>query len=211
MISSKKFKLSQNANKIISDELKKRIPFFREIRIDSSSEYVSQADMYGNIDSVISIGGTRIYNNQNKSRNDLRKDLCIECRSSRSMTINPETGKIIPIAGAYWYDTGQCWLSPRWGETDLLTIFLPGASFVGHYNRYYLDILFSSKSTWETMTGIHKMSNDSDTYIVFFDYQKFSYLYLQTVAKVTCGNDMDIIIPNKLIFTHKHSQSKKKP
>lgn len=189
MLKKNLYQLSQNANRIITGALKKRIPYLREFRLDDTCNCstVPRADLFGNIDVLLDIGAEDVYKNQNKSRHDNRKDICVECRSYRSKTINSVTGETIPIAGAYWYETGNCWLSPRWGGIDTLTVYIPSAQFVGHFNRYYLDIMFSNKSTWESMTGIHKENNDSDTYIVFFDYKNFCELYLRTVESVTCG------------------------
>ncbi len=188
MIKKKLYELSQNANPVITKALKQRIPCCREFRVDDNCSNMSRLDLFGNVDTLLDIGGEEIYKNQNKSRHDNRKDICIECRSYRSRTINAKTNEKIPIEGSYWYETGKCWLSPRWGEIDTLTVYLPGPKFVGHYIRYYLDIMFSKQATWESMTGIHKENNDSDTYIVFFDFHRFCELYLKTVEAVTCGN-----------------------
>ncbi len=188
MVKKKLYKLSQNANLIITGALKQRIPCFSEFRLDDNCTTMSRADLFGNIDTLLDIGGEEIYKNQNKSRLDNRQDICIECRSYRSKTVNAVTNKRIPIEGAYWYETGKCWLSPRWGGIDTLTVYLPGPRFIGHFNRYYLDIMFSKEATWESMTGIHKENNDSDTYIVFFNFKRFCELYLKTVESVTCGN-----------------------
>ena len=197
MINSKKYELSQQANEILSNALKMRIPFFRETREDDNPLFVTQTDLFGNGDICFGIGGERLYIGQNKSRNDNQEDICIECRSYRGKTVNPDTNKTIPIAGAYWYPTGTCWLAPRWGIIDTFSVYLPGPDFVGHYNRYFLEIMFSRDETWETMTGIHKMKNDSDTFILFFNYREFTNLYLKTVAEVTCGDDANIIMQNK--------------
>lgn len=192
MITSKRFRLSKMANRIIGNEMKQRIPFYREFRLDNSPNYVSQIDLYGNVDNLISCG-SRVYNNQNKSRNDSKQDICIECRSYHSTTVNPENGDSIPISSAFWYETGQCWLSPFWGEADLFTVYLPSTNFIGHFNRYFLDIMFSQKSTWKKITGIYRKNNNRDAYIVFFDYKVFCKLYLKTVSYVTCGDKYRVI------------------
>ncbi len=193
MITSKRFRLSQMANKIISNEMKQRIPFYREFRVDNSPDFVSQIDLYGNVDNLFSCGGTRVYNNQNKSRKDSKQDICIECGGYCSKTVNPETGESIPISSAFWYDTGKCWLTPRWGEIDSITIYLPGTNFIGHFHRYFLDIMFSKKSTWKKMTGIYRENNNNNKYILFFNYKDFCNLYLKTVAYVTCGDKYRVI------------------
>ncbi len=186
MIQRKKFRLCKNANKKISNVLKKRLPFFREFRIDDNPSFISQVDFFGNTDTLFSAGGERIYKNQNKSRNDnINNDICIECRSCRSRFISPDTNQELVLGGAYWYDTGKCWLAPRFGQIDTFTVYLPGREFVGHFCRYYLDIMFSKEETWEHMTGIHKEGNDSGTYIVFFNYRKFLEMYMKTVSDVT--------------------------
>ena len=187
MIKTSLYKWSQKANAVISTELQKRIPFFTELRADNGSNFVNQIDLFGNVDTIISLGGTRLYKNQNKSRSDNKNDICIVCMSYRSKTINPETHKCIPIAGAYWYDIGKRWLTPRWGDMDILTVHLPGPNFTGHFNRYFLEIMFCYQSTWEKMTGIHKVDDDSNSYIIFYNYKTFCDLYMQTVAKVSCG------------------------
>ena len=188
MIKTARYKLSQQANRVIKTSLYQRIPFFREFRFDDDPTHISQVDLFGNVDTLITLGSTRVYQNQNKSRIDNRKDVCVECRSYRGKTINPDNNTVLPVAGAHWYEPGKCWLAPRWGMIDTLTVYLPGPGFVGHFNRYYLDIMFSSPEIWESMTGLHKNYNDSDTFIVFFNYKIFCEIYLRTVTKVTCGD-----------------------
>ena len=206
MVKSSKYELSQEANLIISETMKNRIPFFNEFRIDNNSSYVSMADFFGNTDTAFTAGGERLYKNQNKSRNDNRSDICVECRSCRSKFIEPETKDEISLGGAYWYETGKCWLTPRWGEIDTFTVYLPGSGFVGHFCRYYLDIMFSKSTTWESMTGIHKEKNDSDTYIVFFNYKTFCRIYMQTVSQVAMG-DESMAISNDLANRKEESES----
>lgn len=193
MVQKTQYQLSQRAHNAINTALQKRIPHYQEFRIDNNPNYLSQVDLFGNVDTLITLGGTGVYKNQNKSRDD-RHDICIECRSYRCKTINPDTHAPIPIAGAYYYETAKCWLTPRWGDLDTFTVALPSVGFVGSFNRFYLEILFSKSKTWETMTGIHKEGNDTDTYIVFFDYKTFCRLYLQTVADVMCGDHYATIL-----------------
>ena len=180
--------MSQRANEVINRVLKQRIPFFREIHLDDNQEYVSQADFYGNTDSLISVGGEQIYQNQNKSRNNSREDIVIECRSHRGKFINAYSQEI-ELGGAYWYETGKCWLSPYWARAETLSYYIPKKDFVCHFCRYYLDIMFSKNETWETMTGIYKVNSDSDRYLVFFNYKEFCTLYMQTVVSITCGKE----------------------
>lgn len=193
MIKKKQYKLSQRAYNIIRKALKARIPYYQEYRVDNNPNCLSQVDLFANTDTLIILGGTGVYKNQNKSRNSQR-DICIECRSYRSKTINPVTHKSIPVAGAYWYDTGKCWLTPRWGDIDTLTVALPAVNFVGTYNRFFLEIMFSKNEIWESMTGLHREGNDTDTYLVFFNYKKFCKIYLKTVANVMCGKNYNTIL-----------------
>lgn len=193
MIKNKQYKLSQRAYNTIRKALKARIPYYQEYRVDNNPSYLSQVDLFANTDTLIVVGAG-VYKNQNKSRDNNKRDICIECRSYRCKTINPVTHKPIPIAGAYWYDIGKCWLTPRWGDIDTLTVALPSVNFVGTYNRFFLEIMFSKTEIWESMTGLHREGNDSDTYLVFFDYKKFCKIYLKTVANVMCGKNYNTIL-----------------
>ena len=194
MINQKQKELSINAQNAITEALETRIPCIRELRGDDNPQYVMQSDLFGNVDTVIQLGGSeRFYLNQNKSRADGKKDICIECRSFRGQPVNLKTNQKAPIAGAYWYETGQRWLTPRWGQIDTFSVYLSGPKFVGHYLRYYLEILFSKRETWLNATGIFRLNDDCDTYIVFFDCEEFTHMYMETVAEVTCGNDLTII------------------
>jgi hypothetical protein len=189
MVKTKQFELSQQANAVISETLKKRIPLINEFRVDNNPSCVAMADFFGNTDTLVTVGGERVYKNQSKSRCDKGEDICIICRSSRSQFVNPETKEDIPLGGAYWYETGKCWLTPRWGEIDTFTVYLPGFEFVGHFCRYYLDVMFSKQSTWETMTGIYKEKDDGDSYAVFFNYKSFCKIYMQTVLETAIGDE----------------------
>ena len=57
MVKKKLYKLSQNANLIITGALKQRIPCFSEFRLDDNCTTMSRADLFGNIDTLLDIGG----------------------------------------------------------------------------------------------------------------------------------------------------------
>ncbi len=188
MISQAKTQQKEKVDKIIKEALDYRIPFFDELRADDNLSYVCQSDLYGYIDTVIRMPSTKLYFNQNKSRSDGKYDICIECRSFRGNPQNLNTGQNAPIAGAYWSEAWQRWISPRFGMADTLTYYLPSAGFVGHFSRYYLEIMLAKKETWEMATGIHKKDGDIDTVIAFFDFRVFSKMYIETVKAVTYGD-----------------------
>ena len=199
MINQRQKEIHQKSEIAITEALQERIPGLQILRVDDNPQMISQADIFGNIDTVLHFGSTRLYVNQNKSRCDNRKDICFECRSFRGAPESLITGQRVPINGAYWYETGKCWLAPRFEEIDTMTIHLSGCKWTGHFNRYYLDILFSCKDTWSHATGFFKLNDDSDTYIVFFDHKEFVDLYLQTVAYTATGEDCAFIWENELV------------
>lgn len=179
--------LAVKAQEVITESLKKRIPYVDVIPADSGSEYVLQSDIFGYVDSLIRLPGTRLYSNQNKSRNDEHPDLCFEFRSFRGKPQSIETGKETSIAGAHYISTWNRWLAPRFAQADTITYYLPKHNAVYHYNRYYLEILFSKDSTWAHIKSICSRDNDVETYIVFWDPVVFNELYLDTIKAVTCG------------------------
>lgn len=187
MINQKKKELSEKAVNVIKQELENRIPFATVIPADESNEYVLQSDIFGYVDSIIRLSSTRLYCNQSKSRNDNRSDLCFEFRSFRGRPQSFQTGKEAPIAGAHWVSSWNRWLAPRFSQADVLTYYLPAFNSVYHYNRYYLEILFSKDATWEHVKAICNVQNDVETYIAFWDCKQFNEMYLDTVREVTCG------------------------
>lgn len=187
MINTKKRNLSNSANEAIAEALRKRIPFYREIGTDNSPHYVYQSDLFGYTDTITQMASERLYHNQNKSRNDSRDDICIECRSFRGNPQNLNTGENSPIAGAHWCAACSRWLSPRFGQIDTLTCYLPKAKFIGHYHRYYLEIMLSNPEVWERVNCIFHKESDLETYLIFINYKAFNTLYLKTIAEVTCG------------------------
>ena len=103
-----------------------------------------------------------------------------------------QTGESVPIAGAHWVSSWNRWLAPRFSQTDLITYYLPMFNYVFHYNRYFLEILFSREETWEHVKSLCRRDNDMETYIGFWDYKQFNDLYLETVREVTCGAPVTI-------------------
>ncbi len=187
MINQSKKEMSIRANEAINNALSRRIPYFNEVHVDNNPRYICQSDIFGYVDTIIQIASDRLYNGQNKSRNDNSYDICVECRSFRGQPQNLSTGEIAPIAGAYWCEAWQRWLSPRFGQSDVINYYLPRIGYVGSFNRYYLEIMLSDPTVWTYTTGIHKIgSSDTDTFVVFFDYRIFTQLYMSTVARV-CG------------------------
>ena len=196
MINQHKKDLAERANTAINEELRTRIPYYREIRTDDSPVFVHQSDIFGYIDTVTQMSSERLYHNQNKSRTDSREDICIECRSFRGDPQNLNTGETSPIAGAHWCQTWNRWLSPRFGQADTITVYIPKNHFVGHYCRYFLEILFSKAETWKHVNSIFHKETDLETYLVFINYKKFNTLYLETVVEVTCGTGIITISPD---------------
>lgn len=187
MINQRKKQLSEKAEKVIKYSLEDRIPYAKVIPVDKSSDFVLQSDLFGYIDSVVRLPSTRLYSNQSKSRDDKRPDLCFEFRSFRGMPQSLKTGKDVPIAGAHWCSSWQCWLAPRFSQADLVTYYLPKYNYVFHYNRYYLEIMFSQNHVWEHVKAICNRQDNIETYIAFWNYKEFNEMYLETVRDVTCG------------------------
>lgn len=187
MINTTKKDLAENANIIIENEMRSRIPFYRQIQTDDSPRCVYQSDLFGYTDTIIQMSSDRLYHNQNKSRSDNRTDICIECRSFRGNPQSLVTGESAPIAGAHWCEAWKRWLMPRFSQIDTITYYIPKARFVGHYSRYYLEIMLSKPETWSHVNCIFQKNNDLETYLIFIDYRIFNILYLKTVNDVTCG------------------------
>ena len=80
MVNERKQKLCAEANEIIQKTMERRIPYYREIPADDNPRCVSQTDLYGYTDAVIQIASERLYHGQNKSRDESRSDIVIECR-----------------------------------------------------------------------------------------------------------------------------------
>ncbi len=192
MINQTKKALSEKAGTVIKRVLEERIPFATVIPADESNEYVLQSDIFGYVDSVIRLPSTRLYCNQSKSRDGDRPDLCFEFRSFRGKPQILQTGEPAPIAGAHWVSSWNRWLAPRFSHADLLTYYLPMFNHVFHYNRYFLEILFSKETTWECVKAICNRQDDVETYIAFWDYKQFNEMYLETVRDVTCGSVVTI-------------------
>ena len=192
MINQKNRVLSNKASTVIKQVLESRIPYSTVIPADESNEYVLQSDIFGYIDSIVRLPSTRLYCNQSKSRNDNRSDLCFEFRSFRGRPQNLQSGQEAPIAGAHWVSSWNRWLAPRFSQADLLTYYLPMFNAVFHYNRYFLEILFSKETTWQCVKAICNRQDDVETYIGFWDYKQFNHLYLETVRDVTCGSTVTL-------------------
>ncbi|MBQ5344526.1 MAG: hypothetical protein J6F33_04945 [Acidaminococcaceae bacterium] len=185
---------SIQANNAINSALTERIPYFREIKADADPNYVRPSDLYGYIDSIIGTAGEGWYTMQNKSRRDGKTDICFEFRAYSGSPVNLSTGETAPIAGAYWSPGLQCYLSPRFGQAQLMSIYLPENGFVGHFVRYYLEILLSKPDVWQHVTSIHRKireRGDTDRVIAFWNYKQFVQMYLETVKLVTCGSIVD--------------------
>lgn len=187
MINTTKKEKSNEANAIIETEMRSRIPFYRQISTDDSPCCIYQSDLFGYTDTIIQLASDRLYHNQNKSRSDGRTDICIECRSFRGNPQNLATGESSPIAGAHWCEAWKRWLMPRFNQIDTITYYLPKAQFVGHYSRYYLEIMLSKPEAWSHVNCIFQKNTDMETYLIFIDYRVFNTLYLKTVSDVTCG------------------------
>lgn len=191
MLNPNKTQAAREVNAAITNALKERIPYYAELRADAQPSYVYQSDLFGYTDTIIQMASERLYKNQNKSRSDDKDDICIECRGYRGPVSNIQTGETVPIAGAIWCDGWQRWLSPVFGQSDTLTFYLPKVNFVGHYNRYFLEIMLSKAETWKHATGVFKKAGEAERYIVFFNYKAFNRLYLDTVTQTTYGESYD--------------------
>lgn len=188
MINQTKKEMAAEAAREINHALTARIPYYRELVADDSPHYVYQSDIFGCVDTVTLLGSETVYRNQSKSRSgDKTPDICIECRSFRGQPQNLKTGENAPIAGAYWCSGWQRWLSPRFGQCDTLTYYLPQVPIVLHFSRYYLEIMLSKPDTWAKATGIHRKNDDTDTFIAFWYYRDFTQIYMDTVAQTAYG------------------------
>lgn len=187
MINEHKKMLSETANEIIQKTLSERIPFYREVPFDDSPRCIYQTDLYGYADTIIQIASERHYCGQNKSRDENRSDIVIECRGYAGRPQNLVTGKSCTVAGGHWVNAWECYLIPYFGQCDLLTYYIPAEGFVGHFNRYYLEIMLSDENNWNEFTCICKKRNDPNTYLIFYDYKKFTTMYMETVSKTCYG------------------------
>ena len=192
MVIKSRYELSQEANPAIINALKERIPFFKVTHIDENAEYVSQLDLFGNTDLVTDFGSTKMYNLQNKSRSGKPgyTDICIECIAYKGKVADPDSGKYIPVSGAYYYEPDDCWLVPNLRMADGISIYMKHTGRVLNFARYYLDILFSYNGVWTScMTGVKKFESDTMhcIYGVYFDTEEFIKLYLNCVAYVVTG------------------------
>ena len=169
--------------------------------------------MYGYTDTIIQIASERLYCNQNKSRDENRADIVIECRGYAGKPQNLITGEDCPVAGGHWYEAWECYLIPFFGQCDTLSYYIPSTGFVGHFSRYYLEIMLSDEHNWHNYScickkrndpntflvfynpeknwnrfnGIYHKRNDPNMFLVFFDPEKFTKMYMETVAKTCHG------------------------
>ena len=187
MVNERKQKLSTEANRVIKETMEGRIPFYREITADDNPYCVSQTDLYGYTDTIIQIASERLYCNQNKSRDENRADIVIECRGYAGKPQNLITGEDCPVAGGHWYEAWECYLIPFFGQCDTLSYYIPSTGFVGHFSRYYLEIMLSDEHNWHNYSCICKKRNDPNTFLVFYNPEKFTKMYMETVAKTCHG------------------------
>ena len=192
MINQKNRVLSNKASTVIKQVLEERIPYSTVIPADESSKFVLQSDIFGYVDSIVRLPSTRLYCNQSKSRDSNRSDLCFEFRSFRGRPQSLQSGQEAPIAGAHWVSSWNRWLAPRFSQADVLKYYLPMFNAVFHYNRYYLEIMFSKDETWSYVKALCNRQDDIETYIGFWDYKVFNQLYLETVREVTCGSTVTL-------------------
>lgn len=198
MVNKKNYSLSQVATEKIISALQERIPWLHYYPRDKNKKSVSQMDLFGNVDGNISVGTEMEYRMQNKSRDTGHSDICFECRSYRGKLVDPDSGDKIPVEGMYWYEPGERWLFPRFGNLDTISVYITDGEVVGHFSRYYLDIMFTRKEIWQKATGFYKESNDTDTYLVFFNFDNFCEIYIQLVAEITCGDNIITITKREL-------------
>lgn len=195
MVSQDRYELSKEANPIILRTLQERIPFLEVAHSDENPNYVSQLDLLGHTDLVANFGSIKTYNLQNKSRSSKPgyEDICIECLAYKGTVTDPDTKKIIPISGAYYYEEDKVWLVPNLKMADGLSVYMKSRDQVYNFARYYLDILFSYPGVWdEAMTRAKRMDTDimHCVYCVYFNPDKLVKMYLDCVAYVTLGPDM---------------------
>ena len=112
MVNERKQKLCAEANEIIQKTMERRIPYYREIPADDNPRCVSQTDLYGYTDAVIQIASERLYHGQNKSRDESRSDIVIECRGYAGKPQNLATGENCPIAGGHYCHAWNNYLIP---------------------------------------------------------------------------------------------------
>ncbi len=187
MVNERKQKLSTEANKVIKETMERRIPYYREIPTDDNPHCVSQTDLYGYTDTVIQIASERLYCGQNKSRNENRSDIVIECRGYAGKPQNLVTNEDCPIAGGHWVNAWNAFLVPYFGHCDLLTYYIPAEGFVGHYSRYYLEIMLSNEDNWNQFSCVCRKKNDPNMFLVFYNPEKFTKMYMRTVAETCYG------------------------
>ena len=195
---------SRNTYNIIDETLRHRIPGLSQIRVDDNPESLSQADMFGNIDTILSIGGSeRFTMNQNKSRCPDADTICIECRSFSGLAYNMASDKRTPIAGMHYVETLRRYLTPRFSQIDTITIYMASEFTVFHFHRYFLEILFSKPEIWKHVKKYYITNDRTDTIVIYIDALKFVKLYIEEVVRVTCGDYYSITLEepeeNKLV------------
>lgn len=186
------FKLAELSNRVINNTLKQRIPCIHQpYRLDHDPNMVSQLDLFANVDQI-NIIGSRMYRFQNKSRNLAYEDVCIEFIAYRGSTINPITGKPIPVSGGHFYKEDQVWLVPNFREMEVFVAYLPRMNYVAVFSRFYLDALFSREEIWSEVTGIQRVNPEGNRYCVFINYKKLTSAYLSCVVNVSTGNHVSM-------------------
>ena len=180
---------SKETYKIIDRALKHRIPNLQQLRIDDNPAYLSQADMFGNIDTAISIGGSeRLTVNQNKSRCPDADTICFECRSYSSLAYNMASGEKTPIAGMHYYEHLRRYLTPRFGQIDTMTLYMASEFTVFHFHRYFLEIMFSRDEIWQHVKKFYITNDRTDTVVIYINIRDFIQEYIRTFVSVTCGD-----------------------
>lgn len=196
MVSDDRYDLSKEANQNIIAALNERIPFLEVSHCDENPNFVSQLDLFGHTDLIVGFGSTKTYNLQNKSRSAKPgyEDICIECVGYKGRVKDPESGKEIPISGAYYYEPEKVWLIPKMEACDGISVYLKSRCQVFNFARYYLDILFSYPGVWDaSVTGVKRMDTDTMrcVYCVYFNPDTFVKMYLNCVAYVTSGPNIE--------------------
>lgn len=166
---------SNKINIKIVKKLQERFPTSKIYRIDKTDEenrvYVD--DLINNVDAVIMTGFGKEYKCQFKSRMKTGKDVCIELKSYKS---NDST---MIVNGAYYHQKYGCWLFPKFGNFDILCMYIDNKVFI--FLRSILENLFCYESFWSD-AQIYPGPDHNGEYMFFMPPEKIMDYYNRCFA-----------------------------
>ena len=190
MVNESRFKNGKKAIDIIIPELKQRNRFAHFMSLDEDKfQAVTQDDLFGHTDAIMTMGTTKIYNYQFKSRwdnNTQHNDVCIELIAFRGATNNN-----LPIVGAHKYYSSAAqdsfWVYPNFKNMDIISIYLHQTNQIISLHRLYLDLLFKDEDFWEKGTIMidkykNRQTGRDDAFLFFIDAKVLYREYMDAVS-----------------------------